>query len=43
MLMECFDVDTAAAFDLLVRLSQESNTRLERVAQKLVELDHPSP
>ena len=43
MLMERFDVDTAAAFDLLVRLSQESNNRLERVAQKLVELDHPSP
>lgn len=42
MLMERFDVDAAAAFGLLTRLSQESNTRLAHVAQKLVELDHPS-
>jgi hypothetical protein len=26
----------------LVKLSQESNARLAHVAQKLVELDHPS-
>jgi len=42
MLMERFDVDAAAAFGLLTRLSQESNTRLVHVAQKLIELDHPS-
>jgi len=42
MLMERFDVDAAGAFGLLVKLSQESNTRLAHVAQKLVELDHPS-
>ena len=42
LLMERYDVDAAAAFDLLVRLSQRSNTRLEQVAQKLIELDHPS-
>ncbi len=42
MLMERFDIDAAAAFGLLVRLSQDSNTPLARVAQKLVELDHPS-
>lgn len=42
MLMERFDVDAAGGFGLLVRLSQESNTRLAHVARKLVELDHPS-
>lgn len=42
MLMERYDVDAAAAFALLVTLSQTSNTRLEHVAQKLVEIDHPS-
>jgi len=42
MLMERFDVDAAAAFGVLTRLSQESNTRLVHVAQKLIELDHPS-
>lgn len=42
MLMGRFDIDAAAAFGLLVRLSQDSNTRLVHVAQKLVELDHPS-
>jgi antirestriction protein len=41
MLMERFDVDAAAAFDLLSKLSQGSNTRLADVARKLVELDHP--
>jgi hypothetical protein len=41
MIMERFDVDAAGAFGLLVRLSQESNTRLEHVAGKLVEIDHP--
>jgi hypothetical protein len=42
MLMERFDVDAAAAFGLLTKLSQKSNTKLAHVAQKLVELDHPS-
>jgi hypothetical protein len=42
MLMERFDIDAAAAFDLLVRLSQKSNTPLAVIAQKLVEIDHPS-
>jgi AmiR/NasT family two-component response regulator len=42
MLMERFDIDAPAAFGLLVKLSQDSNTRLAHVAQKLVELDHPS-
>ncbi len=42
MLMERFDIDAASAFALLVRLSQDSNTRLAHIAQKLIELDHPS-
>jgi hypothetical protein len=41
-LMERFNLDAAAAFQLLVRLSQQSNTPLAVVAQKLVEIDHPS-
>ncbi len=42
MLMERFDVDAAAAFELLVSLSQKSNTPQAVIAQKLVEIDHPS-
>lgn len=42
MLMERFDIDAVAAFGMLVKLSQDSNTRLERVARKLIEIDHPS-
>jgi hypothetical protein len=42
MLMERFDVDAAAAFDLLVTLSQQSNTPLAVIARRLVEIDHPS-
>jgi hypothetical protein len=41
MLMERFDIDAGAAFGLLTRLSQESNTRVALVAQTLVDLDHP--
>ena len=37
IIMERFDVDGFAAFDLLRRLSQESNTKLTTVARKLVE------
>lgn len=36
MLMERFDIDAAAAFDLLKRLSQESNTKLVDIAEKVV-------
>lgn len=42
MLMERFDIDAAAAFTLLSTLSQQSNTRLAVIAQKVVEIDHPS-
>jgi AmiR/NasT family two-component response regulator len=36
MLMERFDIDAAEAFRLLARLSQESNTRLARLAEQVV-------
>ena len=42
MLMERYDVDAAAAFDLLCKLSQQSNIKLVDVAEKLIDLDHPS-
>lgn len=42
MLMERYDIDAAAAFDLLCKLSQQSNIRLVEVAEKLIDLDHPS-
>ncbi|MEM6109009.1 ANTAR domain-containing protein [Mycobacterium sp. 050272] len=42
MLMERFNVDAAAAFDLLAKLSQQANIRLVDIARKLVEMDHPS-
>lgn len=42
MLMERFDIDAAAAFDLLVRLSQTSNTPLAELAHKLIQIDHPN-
>ncbi|OBB92417.1 histidine kinase [Mycobacterium sp. 852002-30065_SCH5024008] len=41
MLMERFDIDAAGAFELLVKLSQNTNARLEQIALKLVEIDHP--
>lgn len=43
MLMERFDIDAAAAFDLLVRLSQDANVRLELIARKLIDADRPPP
>lgn len=42
MVMERFEVDAASAFDLLVRLSQTSNTSLADLARRLVEIDHPA-
>jgi hypothetical protein len=35
MLMERFDIDAAQAFDLLKRLSQDTNTSLHQIAQRL--------
>ena len=36
IIMERFDVDAVRAFDLLIRLSQNSNTRLAVVAEEIV-------
>jgi GAF domain-containing protein len=41
MLMERFDIDAVAAFDLLARLSQQTNSKLSAVAEQLVNLEHP--
>lgn len=41
IIMERFDVDAAHAFDLLKRLSQDTNTPLVEVAGQLVARNHP--
>jgi AmiR/NasT family two-component response regulator len=41
MLMERCDIDANAAFNLLVTLSQKSNTRVEHVARRVVEIAKP--
>jgi GAF domain-containing protein len=41
MLMERFDIDAAAAFGLLTRVSQESNTPVALIAQRVIAGDHP--
>jgi hypothetical protein len=41
MLMERFDIDAAAAFGLLTRVSQESNTPVASIAQRVIAGDHP--
>ena len=41
MLMERYDIDAAAAFDLLCKLSHKSNTKVVEIAAKLIALDHP--
>ena len=40
-LMERFDIDAAEAFELLRQLSQESNTPIAHIAQRLVTGDRP--
>ncbi|WP_260737138.1 ANTAR domain-containing protein [Mycobacterium sp. SMC-2] len=40
-LVERFDIDAAAAFKLLVKLSQDTNARVEQIALRLLEVDHP--
>lgn len=42
IIMERFDVDALHAFDLLRRLSQDSNVPVVEVATKLVDNDHPA-
>jgi len=41
ILMERFGINALAAFELLRRLSQESNTRLADIARRLVDSAHP--
>ncbi len=36
MIMERFNVDAVRAFELLTRLSQDSNTKLAKVAEEIV-------
>ena len=39
--MERYGIDPYAAFEILRRLSQESNIKLAEIAEKLVTADHP--
>jgi len=41
VIMERFNLDAVEAFDLLTRLSQQSNTKLIDIARALVESEHP--
>jgi hypothetical protein len=41
ILMERFDIDAVDAFELLRRLSQQSNTELTEIAQRVVTSAHP--
>jgi GAF domain-containing protein len=43
ILMERFDVNAIAAFNLLVKLSQERNEPVTDIASALVDKDHPLP
>jgi ANTAR domain-containing protein/GAF domain-containing protein len=43
MLMERFNLDAVAAFNLLTRLSQQTNAKVVDLAQRLVDLEHPAP
>ncbi len=41
VIMERFDLDAVEAFDLLTRLSQDSNRRVIDIATALIETEHP--
>jgi hypothetical protein len=41
ILMERFNTDATRAFEILVKLSQESNTRVADLAHTLVKVEHP--
>lgn len=41
MVMERFNLDAVEAFELLTRLSQQSNTRLVDIAAALIDSEHP--
>jgi GAF domain-containing protein len=42
IVMERFDVDAVAAWELIRKLSQDTNIRVSDVARQLVEADHPA-
>ncbi len=42
MIMERYNIDAVQAFELLRRLSQDSNVKLAELARQLVETDHPA-
>ncbi|WP_233529019.1 ANTAR domain-containing protein [Antrihabitans stalagmiti] len=41
--MERYNVDAVRAFNLLARLSQDANIKVEVIARQLVECEHPLP
>jgi GAF domain-containing protein len=41
VIMERFNLDAVEAFDLLARLSQQSNTKLFDIARALIDAEHP--
>lgn len=41
VIMERFDLDAVEAFELLSRLSQDSNTKLIEIARSLIDTEHP--
>ena len=41
ILMERYTIDATAAVELLIKLSQDSNTPVTEVARTLIEVDHP--
>lgn len=41
ILMERFDIDAVAAFEILRHLSQQSNKKLAEIAERLIALEHP--
>lgn len=41
ILMELFKINSIAGFELLRRLSQQSNSKLVDVAEKLINVDYP--
>jgi len=43
MLMERFDIEAAGAFELLKRVSQESNTPVAQIAQRVITGDCSLP
>jgi hypothetical protein len=41
VIMERYNLDAVEAFELLTRLSQQSNTKVSEIARGLIDSDHP--